>query len=97
MEQVLFGLLMSVALVYLDDIIVPGHPTNCKPERLRKAKLKLSPTKCKRRVLLQRRVKYLGHVVSEQEISPDPRKIEAVTEVNSGTLFILLSLCPCIC
>ena len=82
MEQVLFGLPMSVALVYLDDIIVPGHSFSqqianlCQVfERLRKAKLKLSPAKC---ILFQRRVKYLGHVVSEQGISPDPGKIEVV-------------------
>ena len=82
MEQVLFGLPMSVALVYLDDIIVPGHSFSqqianlCQVfERLRKAKLKLSPAKC---ILFQRRVKYLGYVVSEQGISLDPRKIEVV-------------------
>ena len=82
MEQVLFGLPMSVALVYLDDIIVPGqsfsqHIANLQQvfERLRKAKLKLSPKKC---ILFQRKVQYLGHVVSEEGISPDPGKIEAV-------------------
>ena len=82
MEQVLFGLPMSVALVYLDDIIVPGqsfsqHIANLRQvfERLRKAKLKLSPKKC---ILFQRKVQYLGHVVSEEGISPDPGKIEAV-------------------
>ena len=82
MEQVLFGLPMSVTLVYLDDIIVPGqsfsqHIANLRQvfERLRKAKLKLSPKKC---ILFQRKVQYLGHVVSEEGISPDPGKIEAV-------------------
>ena len=82
MEQVLTGLPMSVALVYLDDIIVPGcsfsHQIgNLRQvfERLRKAKLKLSPKKC---VLFQREVKYLGHVVSGEGISPDPGKIDAV-------------------
>ena len=80
MEEVLFGLPMSVALVYLDDNIVPGqsfsqHIANLRQvfERLRKAKLKLSPKKC-----IQRKVQYLGHVVSEEGISPDPGKIEAV-------------------
>ena len=82
MEQVLTGLPMSVALVYLDDIIVPGcsfsrQIGNLRQvfERLRKAKLKLSPKKC---VLFQREVKYLGHVVSGEGISPDPGKIDAV-------------------
>ena len=64
---------MSMALVYLDDIIVPGHSFSqqianlCQVfEWLRKAKLKLSPAKC----ILFQRVKYL-HVVSEQGISPE--------------------------
>ena len=50
MEQVLVGLPVSVALVYLDDILVPGCTfsqglANLGQvfERLRKAKLKLSP------------------------------------------------------
>ena len=113
MEQVLFGLPMSVALVYLDDIIVPGqsfsqHIANLRQvfERLRKAKLKLSPKKC---ILFQRKVQYLGHVVSEEGISPDPGKIEAVKTWPrpatcshrdyklSGTLLLLSSLRPCIC
>ena len=83
MEQVLFGLPMSVALVYLDDILVPGRSfeaqlANLKLvfERLRKAKLKLSPKKC---FLFRREVKYLGHVVNEEGISPDFSKIKAVT------------------
>ena len=52
MEQVLIGLPMSEALVYLDDILVPGRSfsqqiANLRQvfERLRKAKLKLSPKK----------------------------------------------------
>ena len=89
MEQVLIGLPVSVALVYLDDIIVPGRSfpqqiTNLHLvfERLRKAKLKLSPKKC---VLFQRKVKYLGHVVSKEGISPDPVKVEAVKSWPSPT------------
>ena len=73
---------MSVALVYLDDILVPGlafpqHIANLKVvlQRLRKAKLKLSPKKC---ALFRKEVKYLGHVVSKEGISPDPGKTEAV-------------------
>lgn len=82
MEQVLVGLPVSVALVYLDDILVPGlafpqHIANLKVvlQRLRKAKLKLSPKKC---ALFRKEVKYLGHVVSKEGISPDPGKTEAV-------------------
>ena len=52
-EQVLVGLPVSVALVYLDDILVPRctFSQECANlgqefEQLRKAKLKLSPKKC---------------------------------------------------
>ena len=82
MEQVLAGLPLSTALVYLDDILVPGQSfshelTNLQKvfERLRIAKLKLSPKKCH---LFRREVKYLGHVVSKNGISPDPDKVNAV-------------------
>ena len=58
MEQVLVGLTPSTALVYLDDILVPGsnfrnHLSNLREVfwRIRDACLKLSPEKC---VLLQR-------------------------------------------
>ena len=72
MEQVLFGLPMSVALVYLDDILVPGNSFENQLlnlrlvfERLRKAKLKLSPKKCS---LFRREVHYLGHLVNKNGV-----------------------------
>ena len=53
MEQVLLGLPQSTALMYLDDVLVPGrnfqeHLTNLQEvfQRLREAHLKLSPEKC---------------------------------------------------
>ena len=39
--------------------------------------LKLSPSKCK---FFQTSVKYLGHVISAQEIQADPDKVAAVKE-----------------
>ena len=82
MEQVLAGLPITVALVYLDDVLVPGvcfidHLSNLRQvfSRLQKARLKLSPKKC---VLFQKEVDYLGHVVNKDGISTDPQKIEAI-------------------
>ena len=65
MEQVLAGLPLSVCLIYLDDILVPGRNFeeelyNLQQvfERLQSAGLKLSPKKC---YLFQREVKrFLG-------------------------------------
>ncbi len=100
MEQVLAGLPLGVAMLYLDDILVPGQSfaheiANLRLvfQRLQKAKLKLSPGKCS---LFRREVKYLGHVVNKDGVSPDPDKIDAIiswpalcSPELSGPLFIL--------
>ena len=81
-ELVLAGLPWSVCLLYLDDILV--HAQTFDDEifnlrqvfsRLRAANLKLNPRKC---VLFRANVLYLGHVVTQEGISTDPSKIEAV-------------------
>ena len=43
--------------------------------QLRHAGLKLKPSKCE---LLQKRVNYLGHIVSEEGVATDPAKVQAV-------------------
>ena len=69
MELVLAGLHWSTCLVYLDDIIIYSRNTEeyfkCLQEvlkRLRKAGLKLKPSKC---YLFQKSVHYLGRIISE--------------------------------
>ena len=78
METVLTGLIRDKCIAYIDDILVMGetledHLQNLQLvlQRLREAGLKLRPSKCH---FLQRSVEYLGHVVSERGISPDPGK-----------------------
>ena len=44
-------------------------------KRLREANLKLQLEKCE---FLKHKVSYLGHVLSEEGLNSDPRKIEAV-------------------
>lgn len=44
-------------------------------QQLKEANLKLNTKKCD---LFQREVKYLGHMVSAQGVSPDPEKVEAI-------------------
>ena len=82
MEQVLAGLPTTVALLYLDDILVPGRTFRQQLDnlqivfqRLKEDKLKLNPKKCN---LFQNEVKYLGHVVNDRGVSPDPEKVEAI-------------------
>ena len=82
MDLVLCGLTYESCLVYLDDIIVfsrnfDSHVTRLREvfERLRAAGLKLHPNKC---FLFQRRVAFLGHVLSEDGIEVQAEKVETV-------------------
>ena len=83
MELVLAGLPCDVCLLYLDDILV--HAKTFEREifnlrevfgRFRAANLKLNPKKCE---LFRRKVVYLEHIVTEEGISTEPSKVEAVT------------------
>ena len=84
MDLVLCGLTYMSCLVYLDDIIVFGkdfntHAVRLKEvfKRLRAANLKLHVNKC---CLFQRRVSFLGHVISEAGIEVQEDKISAVRD-----------------
>ena len=84
MEQVLRGLHWKTALLYLDEVIViaPDFSSHLQRleevlQRLQGAGLKLKPQKCE---LLQRKVRYLGHIVSADGIATDPEKIEAIED-----------------
>ena len=46
-------------------------------DRLQAAGLKLKPSKCS---ILQTRVSFLGHVITADGISTDPKKVQAVKE-----------------
>ena len=74
MNLALQGLTWKECLVYLDDIIIMSstfdeHLSRLRSvfERLRTAGLKLKPQKC---IFLQRRVSFLGHVVSARGYKP---------------------------
>jgi hypothetical protein len=82
MEMVLRGLQWERCLVYLDDIICfgsdfDGAKENLKMvlQKLKNAGLKLKPKKCN---LFQKKVAFLGHVVSQEGVECDPDKIDAV-------------------
>ena len=84
MEHVLAGLSWKICLVYLDDVTVYGSSFSDQMENLEKvlqrirwARLKLSPEKC---ILFQREVTYLGYIVNENGVKVDARKLEAVAE-----------------
>ena len=82
MNHVLREVIGHKCLVYLDDIIIFGatveqHLQNLQEifNLLRIANLKLKLSKCK---FLQERVQYLGHIVDETGITPDPAKVECI-------------------
>ena len=84
MNLVMQGLTWEACLVFLDDIIVLSSTFEQHLERLeavfqrlRWANLKLKPSKCK---LFQLKVKFLGSLVSERGIDPDPDKLTAISE-----------------
>jgi hypothetical protein len=71
-------------LIYLDDILVFGTTFEETLERLdmvltrlSKYNLKVKPEKCQ---LFKEKLRYLGHIVSEEGIAPDPGKTCAVSE-----------------
>ena len=84
MDLVLTGLSLETCLVYLDDCIVFGRSFDELWSRLAQvlqrfadAGLKLKPSKCS---FFQRRVSFLGHVISEEGLEMQPDKVEAVRD-----------------
>lgn len=82
MEECLGDLNMKICFIYLDDLIIfsktfDEHLEHLEQvfQRLQEANLKLSTKKCD---FLKKKVKFVGHIVSEAGIEPDPDKIEAV-------------------
>ena len=70
--------------MYLDDVIIfsktfEDHLDHLRQvfDRFRTAHLKLKPEKCH---FGQASVKYLGHIVSRDGVSPDPKKLSAVKD-----------------
>ena len=70
---------MNWCIVYLDDIIIYSYDIASYIEavfqKFAKAALKLKPSKCE---FFQKRIKYLCHIVSEEGVSTDPKKVEGV-------------------
>ena len=84
MRIVLNGIEWNGVLAYLDDIIVYGRNfaehisvLNSVLTRVEKAGLKLKSSKC---CLLQREVKFLGHVVSRNDIRCNPEKTNCIAK-----------------
>lgn len=84
MNTVLTGLNGLKAFVYLDDIIIyalniTDHSKKLEEvfTRLREFNLKLKPSKCS---FMRKEVNYLGHVITDKGVKPDPLKIKCVLD-----------------
>jgi hypothetical protein len=69
-------------IAYLDDIVVNGSSLRDYQEKLEQVficlrlhNLKLQPNECS---FLRKEVLYLGHIINENGISPDPTKLECI-------------------
>ena len=84
MESCLGDLHLQYCIIYLDDIIVflkmpDEHIKQLRSifEKLDQAGLHLKPSKCN---FFKKRVEYLGHIISENGIKTNPKKIEAIVK-----------------
>ena len=82
MELRLSDLHLNWCIIYLDDVIVflktpEEHIARLEAvfKKISDASLKLKPSKCE---FFKRPIHYLGHIVSENRIETDPKKIEAI-------------------
>lgn len=84
MNTILSGLCGIKCFIYLDDVVI--YANNLKEHnerlteiflRLRQHNLKLQPAKC---TFLRKECLYLGHIISENGIKPDPSKVECVSK-----------------
>ena len=89
MDSILIGIKGDEALVYLDDIIVFSSSIEQHAERLsnvlsrlKSANLFVQLSKCEFAVT---EVEYLGHIVTNKGIRPDPKKISAIKDYPSPT------------
>lgn len=84
MTSVLNQLNFRIALVYIDDVIIFSRTfkehlqhLHLVFQRLRKANLKLKPSKCN---FACPEVLYLGHIITKDGVRVDPRKTQAVND-----------------
>ena len=86
MKLTFAGLSYEVALVYLDDVIVFGrnfeeHLNRLELvfQRLSENRLKIKGSKCN---FFQKRVNFLGHIISESGVEVNPGKVRAVEKMK---------------
>lgn len=86
-DQILGADLQPSVLVYLDDIVIVSQDfeTHLKTletvlDRLLAAGLVVSPDKCR---FCRSQLKYLGYLVDQHGLRPDPEKVQAILNISS--------------
>ena len=89
MNSVLCGLTGTRCFVYLDDVVLYArslaeHDVKLREvlDRLRTYSLELQPDKCQ---FFRKEVSYLGHLITEAGVRPDPQKVEAINRYPTPT------------
>lgn len=84
LQIALSGLQNDQIMTYVDDIIIGSktyseHLTKLDKvlHRLEETKFILRPSKCN---FMQRQIQYLGHIIDEYGVRPDPSKVQAVSD-----------------
>jgi transposase InsO family protein len=83
MNSVFLGLIGMRCFVYLDDILfgesLQEHNERLREvfDRLRQCNLKMEPDKCE---FLNTKLSYLGHIVTNEGVKPDPDKVRAIID-----------------
>jgi hypothetical protein len=89
MNQLLAPLLRRCVVVFLDDVLVysatlEDHVRHLKQvlELLQQHQLHLKQSKC---LFAQKRLEFLGHVISAKGISTDPKKVTVISQWPTPT------------
>jgi hypothetical protein len=84
MNEVFDKFIGDFVLVYLDDILimsksVDDHLSHLRQvfQRLREVRMQVKLSKCK---FWQAQIKYLGHILSPEGITPDPAKVQSLLD-----------------
>ena len=89
MELILAGVSYEVALIYLDDIIIfrksfEEHLSRLELLlcRIKEASLKIKGSKCR---FFQKRINFLGHIISKDGVKVDPDKVSAEANMKTAS------------
>lgn len=77
MEKILSGLQGVEIFVCMDDILVDAPTLNQHTINMKNAGLTLHPEKC---LFLRKAIAYLGHIILEMMVQPNPGKMRANSE-----------------